>query len=150
MKIITGKEEPTQNAKINAIIAFYKVFRFRDLESMEAVWANSDQVLMANPLGGIKIGWPEIRAVYARIFEGPTQVEIVFQDYNIISSGEMFVVTGREMGRAFRGTNKIDLKIRTSRVFQLIGGQWRQVTHHGSIDDPEMLKSYQALVARSK
>ncbi|VAX25809.1 Alternative dihydrofolate reductase 3 [hydrothermal vent metagenome] len=150
MKIITGKEETTQNAKINAIIAFYRVFRSRNLAEMAHVWAQSEQVLMANPLGGIKIGWPEIRAVYARIFEGPTQVEIVFQDYNIISSGEMFVVTGREMGRVFRGTNKIDLKIRTSRVFQLIDGQWRQVTHHGSIDDPEMLKSYQALVAHSK
>ncbi|NOY85183.1 MAG: nuclear transport factor 2 family protein [Nitrospirae bacterium] len=150
MKIITGKEEMTQDAKINAIIPFYRVFRLRDLEGMEAVWAQSDQVLMANPLGGIKIGWPEIRVLYQRIFKGPTQVEIVFQDYNIISAETMFVVTGKEMGRAFDETNQVDLKIRTSRVFQWIGGQWKQVTHHGSIDNPEMLKSYQVLVSHSK
>lgn len=151
MNIITGKEEClAQDSRISAIIAFYKAFRRRGLEGMEAVWAHSDQVLMANPLGGIKVGWPEIRAVYARIFEGPTQVEIVFQDYTIISSGEMFVVTGREIGRAFNGANQVDLKIRTSRIFQLLDGQWKQVTHHGSIDDPEMLKCYQEIISHAK
>ncbi len=98
--------------------------------------------MMANPLGGIKIGWPEIRSVYQRIFEGPTRVEVVFQDYKVISSREMFVVTGREMGYAFKGPNQVELKIRTSRVFQWIGGRWKQLCHHGSIDSPEALKSY--------
>ncbi len=150
MKIVTGKENTTQDSRLNAIIAFYRAFRLRDLAGIENVWAQSEQVVMANPLGGIKIGWPEIRAVYQRIFEGSTRVEIAFQDYNIISLEEMFVVTGRETGRACKGLHQIDLKVRTSRVFQWIGGQWKQVTHHGSIDDPEMLKSYQALVSHSK
>ncbi len=150
MKIITGKEETMQDAKLEAIIAFYAAFRSRDLKGMEVVWAKSDDVIMANPLGGIKIGWPEIREVYQKIFEGPTQVEIVFQDFNLLSSEKMFVVTGRETGRACKGSNQIDLKIRTSRVFQLIDGHWKQITHHGSIDNPEMLKSYQALVAPSQ
>jgi len=149
MNIITGQEESVEEARVNAIIAFYKAFRLRDLEGMEVVWANSDQVLMANPLGGIKQGWSEIRAVYAKIFKGPIRVEIVFQDYNIISSGKMFVVTGREIGRAFKGANQVDLKIRTSRVFQFLDGQWKQVTHHGSIDDPRMLKRYQEMVSHS-
>jgi predicted glycosyltransferase involved in capsule biosynthesis len=40
----------------------------------------------------------------------------------------------------------MDLKIRTSRLFQLIGGRWRQFHHHGSVEDPELLARYQAAV----
>src|SRR5581483_2146497 len=44
------------------------------------------------------------------------------------------------------GGAALPLAIRTSRVFRKIDGRWRQVHHHGSMDDPKLLARYQALV----
>jgi hypothetical protein len=38
------------------------------------------------------------------------------------------------------------LAIRTTRVFRRVEGAWRQVHHHGSMDDPALLRAYQDLV----
>jgi hypothetical protein len=32
------------------------------------------------------------------------------------------------------------------RAFRRAGGRWRQVHHHGSIDDPDLLGAYQQAV----
>ena len=53
---------------------------------------------------------------------------------------------GRERGELTIGNNRLELAIRTSRVYQRIESQWRQVHHHGSIDEPELLRAYQAAV----
>lgn len=46
--------------------------------------------------------------------------------------GEVFWAVGRERGTYRIGDAVKDLKIRTTRVFRLIDGRWRQVHHHGS------------------
>ncbi|WP_255516532.1 hypothetical protein [Geobacter sp. FeAm09] len=38
------------------------------------------------------------------------------------------------------------MAIRTSRIFRLMEGRWRQVHHHGSNDDPDLLASYRKAV----
>lgn len=40
----------------------------------------------------------------------------------------------------------IDLAIRTSRIFQKSGEEWKLVHHHGSIEDPVLLDRYQRSV----
>jgi ketosteroid isomerase-like protein len=41
----------------------------------------------------------------------------------------------------------LDLAIRTTRIFRRDGsGRWRQVHHHGSIEDAKLLAAYQAAV----
>lgn len=41
----------------------------------------------------------------------------------------------------------IDLSIRTTRLFRRAAdGTWKQIHHHGSIDDPQLLATYQASV----
>ena len=109
-------------------------------------WADSEAVAMDNPLGGIKRGWPEVRAVYERIFQGRARVEVEFYDYTLHIIGDMFYAVGRERGRLEAPTAKLDLTIRTTRVFERVDGRWRQVHHHGSIDDPELLSAYQQAV----
>ena len=44
------------------------------------------------------------------------------------------------------GEEEIPLAIRTSRICRKMNGHWRQVHHHGSIDDPQLLAWYQAAV----
>jgi ketosteroid isomerase-like protein len=144
---ITGNEDKQDLAEpIKALSDFYDAFNHRDLGKMANNWAQTDEIAMDNPVGGIKRGWEEIKAVYERIFNGKANVYVEFYDYTIHERGEMFYAVGRERGEFRIGETVIDLSIRTSRVFQLINGQWRQVHHHGSIDEPELLSRYQQAI----
>ncbi len=51
-------------------------------------------------------------------------------------------MVGRERGRLTRGDERLDLAIRTTRLFRRVGDRWRQIHHHGSIEDPKMLARY--------
>lgn len=144
---ITGKEAPvSMSSPHQALAHFYKAFNDRNLSLMESNWANTDEVAMDNPLGGIERGWAQIRLVYERIFGGPAEVYVEFYDYTILERADLFCAVGRERGYFRLGGEEIALAIRTSRIFEKIGQEWRQVHHHGSIEDPVLLDNYQAAV----
>ena len=148
--VITGKEsiEDATNP-YHALVEFYAAFNGADMIKMEQNWANEASVIMANPLGGIKTGWRQIRPVYERIFARPQQVYVEYYDITICNTAEQFFAVGRERGYfKDRAGTQIPLNIRTSRVFQNRNGQWRQVHHHGSMDNPELLARYQQEVQR--
>ena len=109
-------------------------------------WMQSEDSAMDNPLGGIKRGWSSIQSVYERIFNGPAKVYVEFYDYTIHRTPEVFYAVGRERGHFILGETEIELKIRTSRIYRLAGDLWKQVHHHGSIEDPELLARYQNAV----
>ncbi len=145
---VTGREPATDaSSPLSALSEFYRAFNTRDLTLMEANWENSDEAAMDNPLGGIRRGWAEIRQVYERIFRGPAEVAVEFHDYTLHIAGDVFWAVGRERGHFKAADTVLDLAIRTSRVFRRDpAGRWRQVHHHGSIDDPKLLDAYQRAV----
>lgn len=145
MTTINGSEDLTRvkNDKLKALIRFYSAFNNRDLKLMKNVWLNTDEASMNNPVGGIMRGWNNIESVYDKIFSGKTKVYVEFYDFTIHSTDNMFLVTGREKGFFENENNKIDLAIRTSRVFIKENGDWKHIQHHGSIDNPALLKKYQ-------
>ncbi len=144
---ITGREDQgDRTSPFQALVHFSCAFNSRDMGMMADNWAQSDDVAMDNPLGGLKRGWEEIRPVYERIFAGPAEVFVEFFDYTLHETPEMFYAVGRERGRFRLGGTEIPLAIRTSRIFRKVGDRWRQVHHHGSIDDPQLLETYQAAV----
>ena len=144
---ITGQEDKTKlSATTKALSEFYDAFNSRDMEMMSENWAQFEDIVMDNPLGGIKRGWAEIRAVYERIFSGPAEVYVEYFDYTIHETAEMFYAVGRERGYFRLSGKEIQLAIRTSRIFRKINGRWRQVHHHGSIEDPQLLAKYQDAV----
>ena len=139
-----GIQEPTQ-----ALAEFYRAFNSRNLALMEQNWSDADDVIMDNPLGGVKRGWNEIRPIYERIFRG--QVKVEFYDYTIHLADGTFYAVGRErnLANATDGEgNGIHrrLAIRTTRIFRWNGERWRQVHHHGSFEDPVLLAEYQKAV----
>jgi ketosteroid isomerase-like protein len=144
---ITGNESKQGLPEpIRALSEFYEAFNRRDLAKMANNWAQTDEIAMDNPLGGIKRGWAEIKAVYERIFNGKAKVYVEFYDYTVHQQGEIFYVVGRERGELRSGEMVVNLEIRTSRIFRSIDGRWCQVHHHGSIDEPELLARYQNAV----
>jgi ketosteroid isomerase-like protein len=133
-------------SSLAALSAFYAAFNGRDLAGVSANWSQGAEAAMDNPLGGIKRGWEEIRSVYERIFQGPARVFVEFYDFTLHEHGEVFYVVGRERGEVVTPRDKVALAIRTSRIYRRIDGEWRQVHHHGSMDDPELLARYQTAV----
>lgn len=133
---------------LQALSQFYTAFNNRDLDLMAKNWAQTEDIAMDNPVGGIKRGWEEILAVYASIFNSPAEVSVEFFDYSFHQHKELFYVVGRERGEFRLGETQIPLAIRTTRIFKLINDQWRQVHHHGSFDDPEILAAYQRAVRK--
>lgn len=149
-KPITGEENKTNvNSTICALIDFYNAFNNRNIEKMADNWLQSDEIAMDNPLGGIKRGWQEIKSEYDRIFNGSAKVYVEFYDYTIHEGKDIFYAVGRERGKFIMSDTTINLAIRTSRIFKLMNGEWKQVHHHGSIDDLELLDIYQKAVKGS-
>lgn len=105
---------------------------------------------MNNPVGGVVREWSNIESVYDRIFNGKATVFVEFYDFKIFSTSEMFIVSGRERGYIEQETSKMDLHIRTSRVFVKENNNWKQIQHHGSIDDPRQLEKYQEIINSAK
>jgi ketosteroid isomerase-like protein len=146
---ITGREDAGDRSRpVQALSEFYRAFNNRDLDLAAQNWVTSDVAVMDNPLGGISRGWPAIRAVYEKLFAGSNRVEVEFWDYSIVETADCFIAIGRERGKLTTPDGKtLQLRIRTSRIFRRDSdGKWRQVHHHGSMDDPELLRAYQSAV----
>ena len=144
---VTGRERKEElSAQMRALSELYQALNSRNMDLMARNWAQTDDAVMDNPVGGIKRGWDQIKAEYAQIFSRPEPFWFEFYDYSYHGAGEIFYVVGRERGEYRASGGVLRMSIRTSRVFRLIEGKWRQVHHHGSIDDPELLARYQRAV----
>lgn len=147
---VTGGEHvPNPAEPLAALSQFYRALNSRDIVLMERNWDATDDAVMDNPLGGIKRGWSEIRSVYERLFSGANQYHFEFYDYTLLQYGQVFIAIGRERGE-FVGNSgdRLGLAIRTTRIFRWADGLWRQIHHHGSIEDPDMLARYQRAVLK--
>ena len=147
---INGNEKwaDVKDKETKALVVFYKAFNTRDAKLMEQSWLTTDEVSMDNPIGGIRRGWNSILTGYNLIFNSDARVYVEFYDYTIHRSAGQFFATGRERGYFKLGENTVELAIRTTRIFANQNGFWKQIHHHGSIDNPELLKTYQEAIRR--
>ena len=139
---------PTPEGAKAILETFYHAFNQQSLTVFDDVWAPDPLIQLNNPLGGIQRGHTLIQELYRRIFEGPAQVWVEFYDIIAYYGQETAVFAGRERGEFIFNGAITPLNIRTTRVFRYLGAEmgWRQIHHHGSIDDPELLKQYQTAV----
>lgn len=144
---VTGREEIADLTQPRSALAqFYRALNSRDLGLMAQNWDDSEEAAMDNPLGGIKRGWSEIRSTYEGLFQTAWTYSFEFWDYSEHRAADVYWVVGRERGRLARGNERLDLAIRTTRLFRRTDDRWRQVHHHGSIEDPQMLTNYLSAV----
>lgn len=142
---ITGAEYGEPNTPLGALSEFYRAFNTRDLNLMRENW-RTEECVLDNPLGGIRRGWKEIEPLYERLFSGAVCVQVAFFDYTLHIGEDIFCAAGRECGTFEKGDQKLELDIRTSRIYRFVGERWRQIHHHGSIEDPKLLARYRTAV----
>ena len=144
---ISGRETPAgDGSALDALIDFYRSFNASDLNALAANWAEGEVPSMDNPIGGIRRGWPAIREGYSKLFGGPATVRVVFHDFVTQGSNDYYLFVGREKGFCETPGVRLELRIRTSRWFVKMRGVWRQVHHHGSIEEPALLADYQRAI----
>lgn len=144
---ITGEETTDPGTPLGVLAEFYRAFNGRDLALMRQNW-QPDECVLDNPLGGIRRGWTEIEPLYAKLFTGRARVYVEFYDYSLHQGKDIFCAAGRERGCFEKDGEVIELAIRTSRIYRFDGTRWRQIHHHGSIEDAGLLATYQAAVLR--
>lgn len=141
---ITGSEaRQGDGSALDALIVFYSAFNSRNLDALAANWVPGDAASMDNPIGGIRRGWPAIKAGYAKLFAGPALVRVTFYDFTSQGGPDWHLFVGREKGTCSVSDTSFAISIRTTRWFTRFGGVWRQLHHHGSIDEPALLADYQ-------
>lgn len=138
---ITGAEPADPTHPIGALAEFYRAFNGRDLALMRENW-QPDECVLDNPLGGIRRGWAEIEPLYAKLFAGRARVWVEFYDFSLHPGQDLFCAAGRERGLFEKDGQRLHLAIRTSRLYRFDGARWRQIHHHGSIDDAGLLSTY--------
>lgn len=144
---ISGTEridDPT--SPLAALSGFYRAFNAGDLEGLANNWLDGDEPSMSNPIGGIRRSWPEIRAGYAKLFGGPARVRVTFHDFTSHGDDRAHLFVGREKGVCESPSGTLALRIRTTRWFVRKDGVWRQLHHHGSIEEPALLADYQRII----
>jgi hypothetical protein len=144
---ITGHEDgPGDGSALDALVHFYRAFNTQDLAALSINWLDGTRPSMDNPIGGIRRGWTSIREGYEKLFHGPAEVKVVFHDVTSESGADWHLFVGREKGACTIAGTMIDLRIRTTRWFVKNEGVWRQLHHHGSIEEPAMLANYQRAI----
>ena len=144
---ITGTENKIgDGSALDALIDFYRAFNARDLDGLATNWADGEAPSMDNPIGGIRRGWPSIRDGYAKLFEGRASIKVAFHDFTSQGGSDWHLFVGREKGTCTAADSSIELRIRTTRWFTKVNGVWRQLHHHGSIEEPSLLAAYQTLI----
>ncbi|HEX7164902.1 MAG TPA: nuclear transport factor 2 family protein [Trebonia sp.] len=142
---LAGTADPGPTGAYAALETFYHAFNSASLELIRTVWLDDPLVQLSNPLGGMLRGRETIAGLYARIFAGPVRAWVQFGDIVVMTLGQATVIfAGRERG----AYGDLELDIRTTRCFQYVpfAGGWRQVHHHGSIDNPDLLRQYRDAV----
>lgn len=144
---ISGNEAVDDPAgPLAALVAFYRAFNAGDLDALARSWLGGDEPSMSNPIGGIRRGWPEIRDGYARLFAGAARVRVAFHDFTTHGDDRACLFVGREKGICESPSGTLALRFRTTRWFVRRDGVWRQLHHHGSIEEPALLAAYQTAI----
>ena len=144
---ITGRETQSGSGDaLDALIGFYSAFNARDLAGLATNWEQGDAPSMDNPMGGIRRGWQSISEGYLKLFGGPAIVQVTFHDFTSQGGDDWHLFVGREKGTCVTFEAKMDVRFRTTRWFTRRGGTWRQLHHHGSIEEPGLLAAYQKTI----
>lgn len=140
-------DRPGSEGAEAALETLYYAINHRILSLFRQLWVDDPFSQVDNPVGGIARGTGEIAALYARIFNGAVRVKVELGDVVRYATPEIVIFTGREHG-TFESDGRVEpLEIRTTRAFRYVDGLgWRQMHHHGSIDQADVLARYQTAV----
>ena len=106
--------------------AFYRAFRERDIDAMDALWARESPVACIHPGMGVLLGRQAVMGSWRGILRHPQAPTLVCSEVQVHVLGTSAYVTCLE---GTRGTNA---RLIATNVFTLENGRWRLVHHHAA------------------
>lgn len=144
---IDGSEATAgDGSAMDALVEFYRAFNGGDTLGLQANWIEGEAASMDNPIGGIRRGWDSIGEAYSKLFGGSAKVFVTFHDFTSQGDTNWHLFVGRERGICKTPSETLDLAFRTTRWFIKTSAGWRQLHHHGSVEDPKLLADYQRII----
>ena len=139
-----GSPLETEDSLLQAVNAFYAAFNGRDLGTMKRVWAPDG--ILYNPIGGIARAGPKYSVSTSAFSSGPSAFVWCFTNTRCTRAGIGPSWLAGNAAPHGAGMNALNWRSAPAVSLPRSAGEWRQVHHHGSIDDSARLSNYQRLV----
>src|SRR3989338_4259029 len=99
-------------------------------EPMFKVWSHAEDVTYMGPVGGLLVGWENIKASWISqsktIHEGHVQP----QDLHFYEKGDLAVVVGHEDSAIQMDGKLVKIKLIATSAFRLENGEFKMIAHH--------------------
>jgi ketosteroid isomerase-like protein len=123
---IQGVEQATAEfyASLNALFA-------GNASGMDQSWSHADDVTYMGPMGGLQVGWDEVRAMW--------QAQAALKLGGTVEPRQMHVTVGNHLAvvQCFEVGDNLDaegrslrVSIRATNLFRNENGQWKMIGHH--------------------
>ena len=108
---------------------------------MMEVWSHGSDVSTLHPLGGINVGWEEVRAGWEEAAQGMSEGQVSLDDLVVLPIADDVAYTvGTEHGQAKVGDDTIGIEWRVTNIYRREGGEWKVVHHHTDVS-PAMVQA---------
>ena len=133
----TPKESEPDPGVLKALERFYEAVRsmFKgDLEPLADIWAHTDSVTFASPVGNIQVGWEAVRAEFERHSKVSIRGSIEPQEPFIRVYGDLAYCSclASAPDMTINGKPYV-FNLRATTLFRREDGQWRVVHHHSDL-----------------
>ena len=129
---ITHYALPMTSEVLAANTAFYRAFEKKDIEAMSVVWSQGTGSLCIHPGWNVLRGWKDVRTSWEQIFKNTAYIEI---NTDIITTevrdNIACIVLVENVFQVIEG-RRIQAQSMATNVFELLGGKWYLIHHHGS------------------
>ncbi len=104
-----------------------------DAGPMSDVWSHGPTVTTMHPIGGMQIGWDEVRQTWEQVAAAFSGGEVSLENRIIRTDGDMAYETGIEQGQGAMAGEQIAIDQRVTNVYMREDGAWKIVHHHADI-----------------
>lgn len=122
----------------DAAEAFYRAVSSKNLKAMDGIWAHQAYATVAGRSGGMRLGWPAVRAYWEQRFRelGETRVQARLRSSVCHAVGDVAWLSGTELRTVTEDGEQRREELRMTCVFERRGSGWQIVSYHASEPAP--------------
>jgi ketosteroid isomerase-like protein len=108
-----------------------------DAGGMDDVWSHDDSVTYMGPIGGIEIGWDQVRQGWNVQAEMKLGGHVEPTDLHVTVGNDLAIVEGYELGsiQDCEGRSR-PFRIRSTSALRKENGRWKMILHHADLIEP--------------
>ena len=108
---------------------------------MMEVWSHGSEVSTMHPLGGINVGWEDVRTGWEQAAQAISDGQVSLEDLVVVPLADDVAYTvGTEHGQAKVGGDTVGVDWRVTNIYRREGGEWKIVHHHTDVS-PEVVEA---------